>query len=82
MPPKRLSRILTVVFVVALIMGPGPGLYLVNPDPLDPDALRLLLGLPVIWLWAVFWFAVMAVVVWIANIRLWKQCDETEEGSL
>ena len=67
---SKLGRILTCVFLFALVMGPGPGIYLVNPDPADP-ATCIFLGMPVIYVWAVFWFFVQAVVIVVAYFRLW-----------
>ena len=43
-------------------MGTGPGLYLVNPNPADPDATFTFLGVPKIYAWAVLWFFVQAAV--------------------
>ena len=80
METRRLGRILTLVFAFALVMGPGPGLYLVNPDPGDPEATRFLLGMPILWTWAVFWFLVMAVVVWAADRKLWRPRNGESAG--
>ena len=69
--------VLLLVFAVAMIMGPGPGLYLINPDPGDPDALRVVLGMPIVYVWAVGWFFVQLTVVLIAYFKLWSR----DEGS-
>ena len=42
-----LAIVLSILFVLALVMGPGPGLYLVNPDPADPTATFAVLGIPI-----------------------------------
>lgn len=71
----RLVRILCGVFALAMILGPGPGLYLVNPDPSDPDAVFTWGGVPVVYVWALWWFAVQAGVVLIAYRWLWQAED-------
>ena len=75
---KRLTIVLSAVFAIAIVMGPGPGLYLINPDPADPDAVFTLGNVPVLYLWALFWFAVQAAVVLCAYFMLWD-CG-TEDG--
>ncbi len=77
---RRLAIILSALFVFALFMGPGPGVWLVNPDPADPDAHRTLLGAPIIYVWAVLWFAVEAAIVIIAAMTLWKPESAEPEG--
>ena len=67
---KRLGRRLVGVFALALLMGPGPGIYLVNPSSEDAVPLRVL-GMPVLYVWAVFWFLVMAATVVTAYRKLW-----------
>ena len=66
----RLSKILAVIFIFAIIMGPGPGLYLVNPSPEDTSPATFL-GMPVLFAWAVFWFFLQAGVVLVAYFKLW-----------
>ena len=56
-----------------MVMGPGPGLYLVNPDPGDLAGTFTLLGIPVIYLWALFWSLVQAIVVLVAYVFLWSE---------
>ena len=71
----HLSKILAAIFIFAAIMGPGPGLYLVNPSPEDATTATFL-GMPVLFAWAVFWFFVQAGVVLVAYCKLWtKQND-------
>ena len=79
MERRGLAKLLAVLFVFALFMGPGPGVLLVNPDPADPEARRFVLGMPVIWVWAVCWYVVMASIVVVAYTRLWRQEREEEE---
>ena len=68
---KTLTVVLSLVFLLAMVMGTGPGIYLINPDPTEPNVDCSFLGVPVIYGWAVFWFLVQAVVVLIAYFRLW-----------
>ena len=70
---SRLGVILFVIFVLALVMGPGPGIYLVNPVPGEP-ATRVL-GMPVVYLWAISWFFVQLAVVVVAYCTLWSRQD-------
>ena len=75
----RLSKILTAIFVFATIMGPGPGLYLVNPS-LEDASTATFLGMPVLFAWAVFWFFVQAGIVVVAYCKLWSKQDP-EDGT-
>lgn len=70
---KKLGVVLGVVFMLALVMGPGPGIYLVNPNPADPNARFTLFGMPIIYVWAVFWFVVQAAVVLVAYFLVWDR---------
>ncbi|MFP6900336.1 MAG: hypothetical protein VCA36_05300 [Opitutales bacterium] len=69
-----MSKILAAIFVFATIMGPGPGLYLVNPSPEDASHATFL-GMPILFAWAVFWFFVQAGVVLVAYCKLWTRQD-------
>ena len=65
----QLSKILALIFVFATIMGPGPGLYLVNPSQ-EEAVPATILGMPALFAWAVFWFIVQGVVVIVAYKKL------------
>ena len=69
---RNYTLFLSLAFATAIVMGPGPGLYLVNPDPGDPQAVFTLAGVPVLYLWVLFWFAVQAAVVLLAYFLLWR----------
>ena len=69
---KRLGTILSLVFVVAVVMGAGPGLYLVNPDPSDPETKVAWLGVPIVYAWVTIWFLVQAGVVLLAYLFVWN----------
>ena len=70
---KRLSFILALVF---LIMGPGPGVYLVNPGPDHDGPAPTLLGLPIVYAWAVLWFGVQAAVLVTAYLTIWSRDEQ------
>ena len=70
-PRRKLAVILSGIFLFAMIMGPGPGVYLVNPD--SGDAGVTFLGAPVLYAWAVFWFMVQAAVIVVAYCTVWKE---------
>ena len=68
---RKLTAILSGIFLFSIIMGPGPGLYLVNPD--EANAGATFLGAPILYAWAVFWFLVQASVVVVAYCTVWKE---------
>jgi hypothetical protein len=74
----RLSKILASIFLFALVMGPGLGLYLVNPSP-DNSSTTTFLGMPVLFAWASFWFFVQAGVVLVAYRKLWTNGNDLDE---
>ena len=51
-------------------MGPGPGLYSINGYA---KAGGTIFGLPALYAWCLFWFAVEAVIVVIAARKLWRK---------
>ena len=56
-----------------MIMGPGPGLRLINPDPSDPDAVYTFLGIPTVYAWGLFWYLIQLVAILVAYRRLWRE---------
>ena len=66
------KRLLVLLFVLAMIMGSGPGLYLINPDPSATDASFTTFGLPTIYVWGLLWYAVQLGVILRAYSRYWK----------
>lgn len=54
-------------------MGPGPGIYLVNPDPTSNELPATVFGLPILYAWGLFWFAVEATVLLIAYFKIWSR---------
>ncbi len=69
--PRKLTAILSGIFLFSVVMGPGPGLYLVNPD--SANAGVTFLGAPVLYAWAVFWYIVQASVIVVAYFTVWKE---------
>ena len=62
----KLGAILLSLFFFAMIMGAGPGIYLINGK--GP-----LFGIPIIYAWVVFWFIIQASAVVIAFKTVWKK---------
>ena len=75
---KKLGLVLSLLFLGVMIMGPGPGLLLVNPDPNDPSAPVTFLGLPIIYTWGLFWYGVQATLLVLAYRFVWVDDDEPE----
>jgi len=73
---RRLSITLALIFIFAMIMGPGPGVYLVNPGADHQGPAPTLLGLPIVYAWAVIWFGVQAAVLVTAYFTLWSRSWE------
>ena len=71
--PSKLGRWLIALFLFALIMGPGPGLYLINNYAANGGRI---LGMPALYSWAVFWFLFEAGIVLTAYLKLWKENDQ------
>ena len=65
----KLGWILTVVFAIAMLLGVGPGILLVN----QPETW---FGLPRLYVWGMFWCAVEIVVVVLAYCFVWTTGDE------
>ena len=70
---KQLGMWLAIAMVVAMLMGPGPGLRLVNPDISDPNASFLVFGIPIIYAWGILWFVVQLTIVIIAYRTVWVE---------
>ena len=70
------TRLLTVLFLVAVFMGPGPGLHLINPHITDPQTSLTTLGVPTIYLWGLFWYVIQFGVIVIAYRHHWSHHDD------
>ena len=75
-----LGLALTALFLLAMVMGSGPGLHLVNPDPDDPGAVFTIWGLPIIYVWGLAWYGVQLAAIVTAYKLLWKSDDETTDA--
>ncbi len=80
MAQRRLTILLITIFSLALLMGPGPGNLLINPEPGDPDARRFIFGMPIVYAWALLWFGVQAACVVVAYFLLWRETPKSESG--
>jgi hypothetical protein len=65
----KLGKILVAVFAVAMIMGAGPGILLVNQP-------ATWFGLPRLYVWGMIWCAVEIAVVIAAYLFVWETKDE------
>ena len=72
---KPSSSLLSALFAVAVFMGAGPGLRLINPDAADPAATFTTLGLPTVYVWGLFWYAVQLAVIVLAYRHHWRRED-------
>ena len=73
---RRLGLVLFLVFALAMVMGPGPGLRLINPEPTAARESLLILGVPVVYAWGLFWYGVQAAVVLSACLTIWKPSED------
>jgi hypothetical protein len=72
-----LGKSLTVLFIFATLMGPGPGLYLANSRA-EEVSTGTVMGIPVLYAWVAFWFLVQAGVIMVASQKIWKAQDEPD----
>jgi hypothetical protein len=79
MKSRRLAIVLLVIFSIALLLGPGPGHLLINPDADAPEARRFFLGLPIVYAWALLWFFVQAACIVVAYFTLWREPAQEEK---
>ncbi|NKB70813.1 MAG: hypothetical protein GKR89_27395 [Candidatus Latescibacteria bacterium] len=73
---RWLSRVLTALFLVAMFMGSGPGLHLINPDLNDPGAQYTFGPIPLLYAWGLLWYGVQLAVVLTAYFTLWNRPQE------
>ena len=72
----RFGLVLFAVFALAMVMGPGPGLRLINPEPTAARESLLILGVPVGYAWGLFWYGVQAAGVVSACLTIWKPSQD------
>ena len=73
---RRFGLVLFAVFALAMVMGPGPGLRLLNPAPTAARESLLILGVPEVYAWGLFWYGVQAAVVLSACLTIWKPSED------
>ncbi|MDE0836928.1 MAG: hypothetical protein OSA84_11320 [Akkermansiaceae bacterium] len=64
------ALLLAAIFVLALLMGPGPGAMLIDGSADEP---AFWFGIPALYLWTLLWFAVMSGCVVTAALTVWKK---------
>ncbi|MCB9883359.1 MAG: hypothetical protein H6834_16345 [Planctomycetes bacterium] len=69
---RRWARGLTLVFLVALVLGPGPGATWIDGTREVP---AFLCGVPALYAWLVLWFLVMASCIVLAARHVWSEED-------
>ena len=69
---RKLGALLTCLFLLAMVMGSGPGLRLVNPDPGDAATAFTLWGLPKLYVWGLLWYAAQLAVIVVAYFKVWR----------
>ncbi|MEC7357716.1 MAG: hypothetical protein VYC09_04670 [Verrucomicrobiota bacterium] len=72
---KTMAFTLVAIFLIALIMGPGPGSLMINSPGSEP---KFWFGMPALYVWVVLWFFVEAAVILIAARFLWGKRQENE----
>ena len=66
---RRLGWVLAAIFALAMFLGAGPGVLLVNQP-------ATLFGLPRLYVWGLFWCAVEIAVVVAAYCFVWEAGDK------
>ncbi|MFW6124550.1 MAG: hypothetical protein ACOC46_00260 [Pirellulales bacterium] len=66
---RALGVVLAGLFALTMIMGTGPGVALVNRPV-------IVLGLPLVYVWGVAWYAVQVAVIAMAYWTVWRDEEE------
>jgi hypothetical protein len=69
---KSLFRKLLLLYAVTFLLSNGPGLLLVNKPV-------LVAGMPILYVWALFWGVVQIGIILYAYRRLWKNEADTSD---
>ncbi|QDS91010.1 hypothetical protein EC9_52290 [Rosistilla ulvae] len=71
---RTLSILAAAIVVLALLMGVGPGVLLVNRP-------SMFLGLPLVYSWGIGWYFVMCAVAIVSYRWIWRgeMADETTD---
>lgn len=78
---KKLGVILSIAFLFAMFMGPGPGVLLINPDAADPNAVFTFMGVPKVYAWGVLWYSIQLVIVGLLYAKVWV-AEESRANSV
>jgi uncharacterized membrane protein len=62
---RILRKVLSLLLILAMTMGTGPGVLLVNRP-------EMWLGIPLLYAWAILWYVVLVVIALTASVFLWK----------
>lgn len=68
---RRWSVALIFAFLLVMVMGPGPGVLLINPGEDDPTP-GTIFGMPAVYAWGLIWFAAQVVIVVLAYLKVWR----------
>lgn len=74
-PVPRVALLLGGGLLLAIFMGAGPGVHLVNPEPDSPQPATIL-GIPVLYAWYLFWLGIEGGIVIAAYFLLWRREDD------
>ncbi|MFT5467195.1 MAG: hypothetical protein ACI8UO_002299 [Verrucomicrobiales bacterium] len=61
-----------VLFLIAVLIGAGPGIHLINPAESAAAEEFFIFGMPKLYAWAILWFVVQATALSIAYVKVWK----------
>ena len=68
---RRLGFGISAAFCLAMVMGSGPGLHLINPQPGAPADHFTWWGVPKIYLWGLLWYGVQLAALLLAYFKVW-----------
>jgi hypothetical protein len=68
-----LRNVLIFLFAVAMLMGTGPGVLLVNRP-------ASVFGIPLVYAWGLLWYFVLVLIAVAAYAFLWKSDERSEES--
>jgi hypothetical protein len=72
-PSATLRNVLLALFFIAMIAATGPGVLLVNRP-------EMIVGIPLVYAWAIGWYFVLVAIALVAYCKLWTADDSSEDG--
>ena len=78
-PNRRLALTLSAIFLMALVLGPGPGIDLVNPDVNGSREDFFVFGLPIIYVWGMVTYCLLLSCVLVAYFTIWADDVRNEQ---